>query len=367
MRCPSKYIDYKEDNMYIDPAENDWYKFKTSRDCCGSFLISATDKVELPQSEEKKSDKGGTTVDIPATFSVLLYLKKGSNMQYIGKHAMISADFVNSSTIIEMKYDEEYFIQIHGSALENQVFYHKIIGNTDKAIAPIIMWTRITPEALFPKPMDSLSFMSYSGYIYEKIMCFDAKGTSLLYNALNMLEDILEIPDKNEREEALAMICATGIEDEEQINKIKDFVHSVIVNGTAAIISFVIPAPYALVGGFLCSMVISAIDAKIISGANTQSLSSKIFQAGKIKMVNGTGVAGNPIRLTFKKLFYPQKDGVGIKEILEVVESNTQNEFIGIKYYHGEMRYYSGDEKTILGDILVPSEVQRIWSHLNGN
>lgn len=34
IKCPSNYIDYFEDKLYIDANRNTWYKFETKSDCC---------------------------------------------------------------------------------------------------------------------------------------------------------------------------------------------------------------------------------------------------------------------------------------------------------------------------------------------
>lgn len=55
IKCPSDYIDYFEDILYVGPNRNTWYRFETKSDCCGTFRIYATDEVEMPPSEDGMS------------------------------------------------------------------------------------------------------------------------------------------------------------------------------------------------------------------------------------------------------------------------------------------------------------------------
>lgn len=239
-------------------------------------------------------------------------------MKLIGEYKMSLQKDDSYSVLVDLHYDKIYFLQFHWVQLEQGVFYHKINGNIDRGTSPIVLWTRITPDTLFPKPMDSLSYMNYSGSLYEKEMCFDQKGTIYLYNILHQMMDISQIKDEKRREKALANICTTGIESDTLKNDIINYVHMLLTNGTAAILASPIPNPYAVIGGLACSMLVSILDYEI-SKITVQSLTSKILETAMITLgEGGNNVAKKGIKLIFSTYFYQSNLQVEQMDCLDV-------------------------------------------------
>lgn len=319
----------------------------------------------MPPSEagnERKWD-----IKVLPEFTISIYEKLIVNMKLIGKYKMSLEKDGSYSVLVDLHYDKIYFLQFQWVQLEQGVFYNKINGNVDRGTSPIVLWTRITPDILFPKPMDSLSYTNYSGSLYEKEMCFDQKGTIYLYNILHQLKDKSQIQDEKSREEILANICTTGIESDALKNDIINYVHMLLTNGTAAILASPIPSPYAVIGGLACSMLVSILDYEF-SKITVQSLTSKILQTAMITLgSSGNNVAEKGIKLIFSTYFYPSNLQVEHIDCLDVEEWGDNKLFVGPKYYYGELKKFNREDGGMMSDILDASDIQDLWQHINGD
>ena len=363
IKCLDPAQEYKEEIVYVHPVQSEiWYKFDTNADHCGTFKISLWYDKSTNISSESPS------LYIYPIFFIEVYEKLFINMRLVDEFRLDLSDATNYifTVRLDLKYDETFYFRFKCSGFDQMSFYHKIQGNVDRTTLPMAVWTRITPDICFPKPYSSYKYLSYYCYLYEKIMRFDEKATTILYNSLHIINDAFGIKDEGERLSALKRSCTAGMEDIALQQDVQDYIEMVITNGSATILSIPLPNAYSVIGSFAISMLVSILDNKFQEGMTRQSLTSRIFEKGEIIQKGEYIVANKPITLIFKTLFYLNKGSIDLMDVLDIEKlEGGENDHEFPKYYHGAIHASLDKEQMSVGSLLTPSDIQAIWRHMS--